>query len=535
MRAAWMVVMAVLLGGSSLWASGGQEAVPQNAVRFEGTPVTRARDAALLLSGQDGGGLDVELTLGEPARGWLPATVRFSAAAVPVQVVLYGLRGDEVVASAAHRVGPSSKLDPERSLELRVVLDTALEAPPGPLRVRLLVRSGDAFALRTSTLSSSESEERGDPASPPPEPRIALEPIPPADGVESPEETSRQALETAPPGEVTPPGTAEAEAVVRRLLARADRQGLEALEIQWMVERPEDVLVLLETVYRRLATELSIAEAPALRPLAVAHMERAWSHGEQGRGTLARTAAEQAILAAEAHARLQEGGEGRAWTARLLGVLAGRRLAVGRISAAETLFRRALEWSDEDSASRLGLASILEKTGRFQEAEELLEPLTRSPSASDEIRLRRALCRLRHRPGDRRPFRELRRLSAEARPSWVAVLATQERARLLARRGEADAARELLETAHRRWPEVQGLAVQLARLLDAAGRPGDARRRLLDLPTASLKSRDAPRTRYNRWPMDAIAESRRALVEAARLHRPSLVRALAVEPTAEPS
>lgn len=523
-------------GAVSSWVAA--QAPPEDAVRFEGTPVVRAGDAALLLSGQDGGAFEAHLQVDGTRVDGTAVTVRFDADRLPASVVLYVLQGDEgteVAASTSHRLLPSSRVLPERLQGFQVVLRSDLQPPAEPGRIRLLVRSGDALALRTATWSGS-SEEPNEP-SPPVGAQVSLEAAPTKPSAERPPGVSDDAadgLEVGEAGEIVSPDARELEARVRRLLATGDRGGLEALEVDLTQKRPQDALPLLDGIYGRIEASVQGAEGGALLALATAHVDRAWSHGDRARGALARLASDRAITTAELLVRTVGDAEARTRAARVLSVLAGRRLTTGRAHAAEALFRRALDWNEGDVASRHGLAALLEKTGRFAEGADVLEPLTeRSTEGNDgEVRLRWALCRLRHRARDRRALRELQRLGAEARPRWIAALAIEEWARRLVSEGRRGEALDLLEERRRRWPDLQGITIQLAHLLDGEGRSAAARGLLGDLRVRGAEVGEAPRTRYNQWPSEAFAESRELLREDARAHRPDLERTLT---TGEPS
>jgi hypothetical protein len=91
----------------------------------------------------------------------------------------------------------------------------------------------------------------------------------------------------------------------------------------------------------------------------------------------------------------------------------------------------------------------------------------------------------------------LRRLGREAESEWVSVLAFQELARLESH-ASAEMAIASLRQGLARWPDEQGLVLQLAQL-SATGSTGptiDILRPLIQRTQAGA----APRQRYNRWP-----------------------------------
>ena len=111
-----------------------------------------------------------------------------------------------------------------------------------------------------------------------------------------------------------------------------------------------------------------------------------------------------------------------------------------------------------------------------------------------------------------RAAEHLRRLLGQ--DDWIDALASQELARLHIKQGRLKDARTLLEASIERHSQhEQALRVLLAYALDRAKRP-DAARRQLSASGRQVATGPTPRALYNRWPSEALGETR-ALLRSA--------------------
>jgi len=136
----------------------------------------------------------------------------------------------------------------------------------------------------------------------------------------------------------------------------------------------------------------------------------------------------------------------------------------------------------------------------------------------------------RHGPG----IAALRSCLDEAAPEWVAVIASEELARVLLAQGKLDEAAAVLTQAAERFPNQAGLLVELALVLDRRHASFEVRRvfaRLEDLPVALDPS---PRLRYSQRPHEEIEAAREQLAQASTSRLTALAGALErLEPAAE--
>jgi tetratricopeptide (TPR) repeat protein len=213
--------------------------------------------------------------------------------------------------------------------------------------------------------------------------------------------------------------------------------------------------------------------------------------------------------------------------ARVLASLGGYLQEALSLPGSAEAFTEALELDPGNAAARLGLAALLEKTGRYPEAVAQLRRLLEAHPRHAEGRLRLAINYLR--TGDEQGEALLQRLAFDAVPAWIAVLAHEELAILYAERGRTAEAITVLRRATERFRDNQRLLLLLAfhqdRALDQRASLETARR-----ASVAQDAGDTPRLRYNEWPSEDLAETRRLLVESATPRMRLLAEALRAAP-----
>ncbi len=292
---------------------------------------------------------------------------------------------------------------------------------------------------------------------------------------------------------------------------RAEALGrLRELE-ETVVADPAGALAVLEEAEAALVERLAAGGWERLLPAVELHGEAADAYRRDRRFALAAHATRLAGRLAERYARALGTAEAARDAADALALLAGSLQRAGMPAAASGWFERSLTVDGAHPAALLGLAAIHERFGRYPRAVALLERLAELGSAGPEAELRRAINRGRL-PGRPPDTPTLERLAAAAEPTWVAVVATQEVARLEIAAGDLPGAETRLVAALDRWPAEPALIVLLANLLDRQGRPREASRRLAELAPAGAApaGSESARSRYNRWPEAALTAAERS-------------------------
>jgi tetratricopeptide (TPR) repeat protein len=249
------------------------------------------------------------------------------------------------------------------------------------------------------------------------------------------------------------------------------------------------------------------------------------AESEAGSAGMAMAARDQAEALAESYA---SAGGNATLAAALLASLGGHAHARFQDGLAARLYQRALRLEPGQPAALLGLAAVEEKLGRTVEAAALLDRVLTLEPESREARLRRAL--VRDRLGEpHQAEEELRDLltaggAAERGGDWITAIAYQERARILAQRGQLEEARALAAEGLAILPCDPVLPVLLAFYQERLGTPGDTLSRHLAECAGALQV--SPRVLYNRNPQGVFASLRRELRDAERRRLPLLERAL---------
>ncbi len=497
-------------------------------VRPLGPAVVRAGTVALLLSGQSGGALRLEVLVA-------PAPVPVSTATVVVKVdgssFLEGhegpaLRADvfvyaigsegETLAQAAQRFlidveGYRERLADSGMPDSGVELAVDLDLPAGEHEVRVLARSETgAFGLVVVPAGGSE--------------------------VRTEDDTSRSwaAVELPPPVQEDAADAARAlqgremvagYADVLRQLAGGDQpaalRGLYELESRVL---ESSTLEDLEKVQNGTLATLLKSAWPGLLPVILLHADAVRGYRAASRSGLAGHAERMVQRLTLTYAERVPGADARRDAVWILTQLAAEQRRQGTLSRAEALYRRALKIDPENGDVVLALAAVHERLGRYGEAVDVLESMSWNRLAP-EARLRLAMNLQRQRQRDEAE-RLLRRLSDRGRVDWIRVIACEELAKLELERGDAEAAVRTLRRGLERWPGHPALEVQLAYVLDRLERPAEATELLEKIGGRALPHTPSERYRYNEWPRTELDDGRRELDERAAAGLDDLARAL---------
>ncbi len=562
-----------------LIATAAAESSERIVVRSERAAVVEMRTAALIMSGQQGGDLPIAVAAlpGAGPRGDAGkdrAGIRDSAITVLVEIdgaallanpAMAGDRGPTVEVFAyvlgteldvLAQTSLSLAVDPSRHRQalaangLKVFLP--LEVPPGDHLLRLLAQAGESFGLRSLKLPAGMAPVFHEPA----RPWLVAAPaglgieLPPPFGLDSgsplpatrpafvearaaPAPTgSRPAQGSAASEEATgrrrsPPTRAQrrlardagdAYARALRQLAAGERRSalatLRASEERVVEVLDADAVGLLAQAEAQVLEPLSAADWGCLLPAILLHLDLSLAYRDSGQPILAHHATRMMLALAGDYARKLETPQAAAEAARAVSSLGGYLQSTGARSRAEKLFTQALDLAGDDAAGLLGLATSFEKRGLTARAIPVFENFAAARPEHAGGALRLALNRAR--AGEvAAAKRALDRLTAQRRNDWVALLAHQELARLLVDETRLADATGVLRRGLERWAGHPTLTIQLAWVLDAQGEI-EASSDLIEDLRADAEARPADeRSRYNRFPEDVLAASRRALIETA--------------------
>lgn len=197
------------------------------------------------------------------------------------------------------------------------------------------------------------------------------------------------------------------------------------------------------------------------------------------------------------------------------------------------LLRRSIELDPLNGDALLALGSIYEKYGNYAEAVDVLQRRA-ALGPSPEARLRLAVnLRRTGRNAEAEPLLSTLARSSAPEDEWVAILASQELANLLADQNRLGDAVTRLREAAAGHPGNGSLRIQLSYFLDRSGDPAaaldaaeDAAKRV-DVADAGPKSTEAdPRLVYNRWPKRVFDDADAGMRKAAEPQVPRLAMAL---------
>lgn len=511
-----------------------------------------ARAAALMLSGQNGGGLPLEglvVPVAEAEEGVRLVLVLDIGGVEPggeeprlYEVYAYVLEsGDRVSAFLSQ----GFLLDPEQGGR-RIKFFGELRLVPGEYSLRLFVRrrGDESFALRTVPL---RVDPFGSPEAPPRpslaalsaeewvvvldetaggelpflvdgQPAAPFEPPPQADTAEAVETTTQ-----APPSDLRlVPGYV---AALRRLAggAKGAREELVAVERAAMTEANGPPQEIIRARLLKLADKLAALDPESLVPWIALYDELYREH--HGRSDFLMSTHDREMLVAVSDLYVRRAGPEKAGplVACALVSLGGYLLDIGSAPTAQAPIEAALE-HDPNQVGALGLlAELYEARGDYKGAAELQQRITELEPGNGEARLRLAinLGRLGEAAAE-----DLLTGSLSAEEVWVAVLAHQELARLYLAQDRTAEATALLEKALEKWPDSQRLHLQLAAALDRAGRPAAAAEVLAKLDPTKGREEPTPRLLYSSWPTEPAEKARRTLAAAGEERRTALAVAL---------
>ncbi len=331
--------------------------------------------------------------------------------------------------------------------------------------------------------------------------------------------------ETDPP---SPRGGFDHRRPPERDVTGAERQdhGLDAIRGRWLGELhrlgddPEGatrgIAALQQETYRHhslrgldalhryqvtMATTLAARDRSCYRPILWAHYRTAEHH--RGPGELALRGPALAVAAdiATAMARSKRTDDEGRFAIEIMLCAGHTLLDDGARGHAQRLFERVVRLDRASAPALLGAAAIDERYGRSAAVVERLRSAVDGGVVDDELRLRLAVNLARS--GDAEHAASvLDALASGAETPWVRVVASQELARHWVAVGMLDRAEAVLRRAVDAVPGVSGLRVQLAWVLDRAGRPAAAARvvEAIDPAVDSRSDAAAARWRYAQWP-----------------------------------
>jgi tetratricopeptide (TPR) repeat protein len=273
----------------------------------------------------------------------------------------------------------------------------------------------------------------------------------------------------------------------------------------------------------QVAADLALVDPECLPPLARLHAQAYDAYLERREPALATRSRQLAVRLLFAYVQERDAPAARELAARAFESIGGRLLKGGNRFEAARIFADAIEMDAGSIAGLQGLALLLERSGQYLEALDYLQRVAARVPDDPEPRLRLALQHLR--TGDPTAAEaRLRALHDDGVPDWVRTVAVEELVRLLAARGARDEAIGLLEAEIERLPEP-GLLLQLAVLVDAAGRRSEAGAILARLESGGFADVESPRQRYDRRLPAELEASNAAFADATRQRRPQLVEA----------
>jgi tetratricopeptide (TPR) repeat protein len=282
----------------------------------------------------------------------------------------------------------------------------------------------------------------------------------------------------------------------------------------------------LQTGQMAVARRLAAASSETLVPLVTLHEEAYLRHLSAGRLQLAVRSRRFAVELIELYVAQSRRPDAGRLGSELLTSLGGHLQQSTMDNAATALYRRALALDGSNATAQLGLASLLERQGKYADALPNLEPLIRQGDQAPPMLRREAALRLGvnlFRLGRVTEGRAvLEDLVGEPTDDWIASLAYQELAREAVDHGEVGRAFELLEQAAERLPEDASLAVQLAYVTDRAGTHQGADRLRRSLERTVSRPGPSPRALYASASGAALTELRSGNADEARRRLESL-------------
>ena len=309
---------------------------------------------------------------------------------------------------------------------------------------------------------------------------------------------------------------------------RAALATLAAIETGAVDQLDAEAVTLLARGETRLLASLDDGQWHCVLPVILLHLDLSRQYRQSGRFIVAHHATQMVVTLAEAYAQKLGTPEAELEAAQSISSLAGYLQLRGARSQSKSLYTEALALAGREQAALLGLGTLLEKIGRFEEAARRLTEFVAARPGDREGRLRLALNL--YRIGDAETARlGLEELVAEGGAEWVAVVAHQELARIEMDELRSAEAAGILRRGLERWPAHPTLLIQLAYVLGAQGEARESRQ-ILERLELNEGREASERSRYNRWPEWLLSEVRQTLADSARERLSDLDRWLAGQP-----
>lgn len=303
---------------------------------------------------------------------------------------------------------------------------------------------------------------------------------------------------------------------------------LQELENRAVKGGASDQLIAAE---KRVIAEIATRDPQALPALVLLHHDAFVSYRKRQRLQLASHALRMVVEISASPEMKAAGLPVKRVASLAMTSLAGVAVLLNPPDAIE-LLRRSIELDPANTDALLAAGAIYEKYGNYAEAVSALQRrVTIGPDAEARLRLAINL---------RRTGRDLEAeplLADLARPNaaeeqWVAILASQELANLLADHNRLGDAVARLREAAARHSGNGSLRIQLSYLLDRSGDPAaaldaaeDAARRV-DAAGVGPNGAPDPRLIYNRWPQHAFDGAESGMRQSAEPELPRLAMAL---------
>ncbi len=280
-----------------------------------------------------------------------------------------------------------------------------------------------------------------------------------------------------------------------------------------------------------VAEEIARRDPRALLPVALLHYHLLRSNRARGNQAAAVHHAQMVSAILGTFAQRLDSSDARRNAGILLDALATELIALRARLDAEQILQRSLDLNPDNPTALLVLASERERDGGYEEAVKYLERLVAIEPASVEGRLRLAV-NLRRTGRARDATDLLTALTRLPEPGpevrWAVEVAYQELARLRLDREDPQGAVALLEKAVERFPEAEGLRLELAFALERTGDPGAARAAVAQLADLPATGGESPRRRYSSGvDPTPLLEALAGVEDRAATFRPALAQVLA--------
>ena len=295
---------------------------------------------------------------------------------------------------------------------------------------------------------------------------------------------------------------------------------------------------ILHKAEQRVISEAAGVDLEVLVPLSILHQEayrHYAAHGGIGAAQVAthdRTLALDLALLYKQHVGTPEAS---ALASRLIARLAS--VSTDSFQAAK-LFELASQADAKNGVSFLGLATVFEKSGNYEDAVAALQRMRDNDPQSlakfPEATLRLGLC-LARLGRESEAAKLLSPLAQNGPADWIGLLAAQELARLEMGMKRPERAEKVLRAALGKFPRSARLTLQLASVLDAKGAQQEARTVLDGLAEIRSDAADDSRYRYNRFSQELFDDAERVVEPAGKQRLAVLAASLSTAGAAAPA